>query len=910
MITYSPPLVSGSFDSITLTATAPGIGGFYYWSGYMNNGAYMATTPVSKLQYVEVLTLTATPTFTSTHTMTSTTTPTFTTTSTSTPTYTATPTVTPTYTSTSTVTLTYTPTATETPSSTDTSTSTPTYTATATATPTVTPTYTATSTVTPTYTATSTATPTFTSTATATPTYTVTPTYTSTYTAMPTATSTFTSTPTPTSTVTLTFTPSCTATSTFTATSTMTLTFTTTSTNTLTYTASPTSTPTYTVSPTSTPTYTVSPTSTPTYTVSPTSTLTCTVTLPATSTSTATPTYTLSDTATFTRTATPTVTWTFIGTSTRTSTSTVTPTITPAADAYIEPRISLNGQTQNYTYTVIATSDGDISQLFISIPSGWTVPLTPSSSVLGGLVSFVGDQIRVTYSTPWSAGSFDSITLTATAPGSGGIYYWNSYLNDGTYQTTTPVTKVQYVSIITPTATPTSSFTITPTFSTTVTSTRTSTSTTTPTPPYTLTITPTSSFTSTVTMTLTQTPTSTTTPTITPTPVYQLVLIAPNEYFTPGLIPGYGGSVASVTAGYPVTITIRVLNMDTYQIVPINGMLSLFTSADPQQVRDLPAQITLVSGEASIAPRFMDPGHTYTITALDDTNVFVQAGTTRPIPCDAGSYSANPFVSVQHRSVAPATAIRGETNLEMLALELTNPNSPRSAVYDLRGITITTQAFTGLPIPVNNVLSELAILDTVSGSVLSTINNLSATENQYVSFESQTILIYPGETHEIRIRVNLRLTSQQSSLRIGISANTDILSCFLDGTPMLVRAAADDTFPMFSEDVIINSRELADSYKNYPNPFAAGRQSTNIEYFLENDAEVSLKIYNIIGQLVRVIVDKETQPAASSLYRYQWDGRNGNGQIVLNGIYFAVLTVKAVDDGDIRQFVLKIAVIK
>ncbi len=886
----SSPLTAGAFDSITMTATAPGTGGDYYWSAYLNDGTYSVTTLTTKQQFVEVFTYTATVT------------PTYTATPTATSTYTATPTSTPTYTATPTSTPTYTATPTSTPTYTATPTSTPTYTVTPTATPTSTPTYTATPTSTPTYTATPTSTPTYTATPTSTPTYTATPTSTPTYTATPTSTPTYTVTPT----------------------------------STPTYTATPTSTPTYTATPTSTPTYTATPTSTPTYTATPTSTptVTPTVTPTGTATSTVTPTATPSNTYS----ATPTLTYT----------ATSTPTITPAADAYIQPNISIQNQTQNYDYTVIATSGGDIHTLYISIPSGWTVPMTPCSNLLGGLVSFSGNQIVVAYTSPWSAGSFDSITLTATAPGSGGTYYWNSYLNDGTYQTSTPVTKSQAVNVATYTATVTPSFTITvtptPTITFTVTPSATSTSTPlhtatstptntvtttpthtptftrtpsptgTPTPSSTITRTPT--ITATLTITPTATPTSTITststmtPTKTPVPYYRLFLLAPNEYFTVGTSPGYAGSVTTTVAGYPVPITIRVLEENGLVSSPVNDTIRISYDGNPNFIRDLPAEVTLSNGQAVITPRFMEPNLTYTIHASDISRPEIIDGSSRPILCVAGVLAQNPYVLVEHASLAPITVMEGEPDIDMLSLRLRNPNSSGSAVYELNGLTVTVQDQAGGGLPANRVLAGLAVWDESDQSGLVNLNSLSISSRIYIPFGSGQVLIYPESTYELRLRVNIALHPDHSHFRLAIAAQTDIAAVFLDGTPMLARAEAGDAFPMPSDIVNIRSRGLNESYINYPNPFAAGRQSTSIEYFLEADAKVSLKLYNIVGEPVLVLVDEESQPASQNLYRYSWNGRNGSGQVVLNGVYFAVLTVTPAAGADTQRLVRKIAVIK
>jgi len=67
--------------------------------------------------------------------------------------------------------------------------------------------------------------------------------------------------------------------------------------------------------------------------------------------------------------------------------------------------------------------------------------------------------------------------------------------------------------------------------------------------------------------------------------------------------------------------------------------------------------------------------------------------------------------------------------------------------------------------------------------------------------------------------------------------------------------------------------------QNYPNPFNV---TTTIYYALKEDVKVNLKIYNIVGQEIRTLVD-ENQPAG-----YQsviWDGNNDFGKSVPSGIY-------------------------
>ena len=77
--------------------------------------------------------------------------------------------------------------------------------------------------------------------------------------------------------------------------------------------------------------------------------------------------------------------------------------------------------------------------------------------------------------------------------------------------------------------------------------------------------------------------------------------------------------------------------------------------------------------------------------------------------------------------------------------------------------------------------------------------------------------------------------------------------------------------------------------QNYPNPF---NTETTIEYQLPNSSDVSLRIYNIMGQLVKTLVNRN-QPVG--YYSIQWNGRNDKGDNVSSGIYLYRLNVKDFD---------------
>ena len=85
------------------------------------------------------------------------------------------------------------------------------------------------------------------------------------------------------------------------------------------------------------------------------------------------------------------------------------------------------------------------------------------------------------------------------------------------------------------------------------------------------------------------------------------------------------------------------------------------------------------------------------------------------------------------------------------------------------------------------------------------------------------------------------------------------------------------------QDIISEcSFELLD---NYPNPF---NPSTTISFSIPNESIIKLGIYNIKGQLVRVIVNKVLSSGEHSVV---WNGRDSNSKSVSSGIYFYKINV-------------------
>jgi hypothetical protein len=74
-------------------------------------------------------------------------------------------------------------------------------------------------------------------------------------------------------------------------------------------------------------------------------------------------------------------------------------------------------------------------------------------------------------------------------------------------------------------------------------------------------------------------------------------------------------------------------------------------------------------------------------------------------------------------------------------------------------------------------------------------------------------------------------------------------------------------------------------YQNMPNPF---NPQTAIRYDVPpGGGQVTLRVYNVSGGLVRTLVDDEESPGQKTA---RWDGTNEQGEHVASGIYFYRMT--------------------
>ncbi len=132
-------------------------------------------------------------------------------------------------------------------------------------------------------------------------------------------------------------------------------------------------------------------------------------------------------------------------------------------------------------------------------------------------------------------------------------------------------------------------------------------------------------------------------------------------------------------------------------------------------------------------------------------------------------------------------------------------------------------------------------------------------------------------------------TSLAHNEPVGIKTETDLWTTYLYGFHFWYmrlddsRALIDfmmDRIPTDTDDdpnIVPSQFSLA---QNYPNPF---NPNTTIAFTLPRRSEVSVDIYNILGQKVNALLN---QPMDAGVHKINWDGKDGSGKTVASGIYF------------------------
>lgn len=99
---------------------------------------------------------------------------------------------------------------------------------------------------------------------------------------------------------------------------------------------------------------------------------------------------------------------------------------------------------------------------------------------------------------------------------------------------------------------------------------------------------------------------------------------------------------------------------------------------------------------------------------------------------------------------------------------------------------------------------------------------------------------------------------------------------------------SDHAFAIFPSVIVEDKPTIIYSnrlYPNYPNPF---NTNTKIRYEISQASDVQIRIYNLLGKVVRTMVNSHQSPGE---YELNWDGKDEQNRLVAGGIF--ILELKA-----------------
>jgi hypothetical protein len=379
-----------------------------------------------------------------------------------------------------------------------------------------------------------------------------------------------------------------------------------------------------------------------------------------------------------------------------------------------------------------------------------------------------------------------------------------------------------------------------------------------------------------------------------------------NELRNP-LVPATFIDRVSITSGaIEIGSLTNIPTSGDQMTVPISAVLIA-----PGESLELTVQVDIsATAPETILELIVDAADIEAVDANTLANVTVAGQGGAILPLSSGLTRLLPPPTELHvdlLSRMPVALVPGEQNVHVATVTLENTASDgagpitldhfvfRAADRDLAGIAVGASTM-------RVKLLQDAILAGQSETL--TVDSTTA----YVALSSP-IVLQPQERTEIELQVDCHTNITAGSLRFGIDrSDVGVVQPVSALLQIQVEPVDGQTFPMWTEAGGVNALSLKESFSNFPNPFAAGGESTTFVYYLPNSARVSLKIFTGRGKGVTTLLTDDWHPAGvhqSTL----WDGRNGVGRTVVNGVYIAELVVKY-DDGNSERLIRKVAVVR
>ncbi len=299
----------------------------------------------------------------------------------------------------------------------------------------------------------------------------------------------------------------------------------------------------------------------------------------------------------------------------------------------------------------------------------------------------------------------------------------------------------------------------------------------------------------------------------------------------------------------------------------------------------------------------------YDITVLlydipDDSN------TTEPAMVETGSIMIPVSVEAEQISLEVAytfganeLASPGEP-FDALNLSITAESDNPGAKARLDSLTIKVRDRTGAAIPASD-----AMLSATASTFGSEFAGVFKADRVVFDFSNSLVIEAGQSALELVVSLTVLQGYDGTNLFVAIEptslAATDISYGIEGGSVPVTDRRGESISGSAGFGVVASDFEMG--FVNYPNPFSAGEESTRLVYFVPDNSDVTLDIFTLTGEIVYTehILSGQAGAAPGQQNVIFWDGRNARGDVVLNGVYIAVLKLSS--GGEATR---KIAVVK
>ena len=233
----------------------------------------------------------------------------------------------------------------------------------------------------------------------------------------------------------------------------------------------------------------------------------------------------------------------------------------------------------------------------------------------------------------------------------------------------------------------------------------------------------------------------------------------------------------------------------------------------------------------------------------------------------------------------PGVIYKGSASVPLMELSFSAPLSFGGGNLLISGITLTCRSDSGGQVDFNSVFSSVSASYGASSQILA---SLPASDTMYFAFSNPVTITASSPVFSFSASVKENTSAKSVSVQILSQAG---ISRFQDNDPsreIFIAPAPGTAFPVSSGSGYLGGAATGLALSAYPNPFRTGSFAV-ISYYLSEQSTVSIDIYDIMGNLIKPLL-QDAQRAAGSRTEDIWDGTDSRGRPVNSGTYVVKVT--------------------